>query len=66
MSDKCYDRLKWIALVFLPALTTFVGLVLNCFNVECTDIVLTIMTGFTTFLGSLLGLSNIKYKRGSK
>ena len=64
MSNKMYDILKWIALAFLPALTTFVGIVLKCFNIECTDIVLTIMTGFTAFLGSILGISNLNYKRG--
>ena len=66
MSNKTYDILKWITLVFLPALTTFVGVILNCFNIEYTDIVLTIMIGFDTFLGSLLGISNINYKKGNK
>ena len=50
MSNKVYDILKWITLVFLPALTTLVGVILNCFNVGCTDIVLTIMTEVTTFM----------------
>ena len=62
MSNKVYDILKWITLVFLPALTTFVGVVLNCFHFEGTEIILTIMVGFTTFLGSILGISNLKYK----
>lgn len=66
MSNKTYDILKWITLVFLPALTTFIGVILNCFNCEYTDIVLTIMIGFDTFLGSLLGISNINYKKGNK
>ena len=50
MSNKLYDVLKWITLVFLPALTTL------------TDIVLTIMTAVTTFMGAVLGISNINYK----
>lgn len=62
MSNKVYDVLKWITLVFLPALTTFVGIILNTFNVGCTEDVLTIMAGFTTFLGVVLGISNINYK----
>ena len=66
MSNKTYDNLKWITLVFLPALTTFIGVILNCFDYESTDIVLTIMVGFDTFLGSLLGISNINYKKGGK
>lgn len=66
MNNKLYDVLKWITMVFLPALTTFVGVILNCFNYEYTDIVLTIMIAFDTFLGSLLGISNINYKKGGK
>lgn len=62
MSNKVYDVLKWMTLVFLPAVTTLIGVILKCFNVECTDIVLTIMTAVTTFSGSLLGISNINYK----
>ena len=67
LNNKWYDILKWFTLVFLPALTTFVGLILNCFNVEGRGIILTIMAGFTTFMGSCLGISNINYnKKGSK
>lgn len=62
MSNKTYDVLKWIAQIFLPALTLFVGVVLKCFNVECTDIVITIMTAFDAFLGAILGISTINYK----
>ena len=39
LNNKVYDVLKWITLVLLPALTTLVGVILNCFNVNCTDIV---------------------------
>ena len=61
MSNKVYDVLKWITLIFLPALTTLVGVILNSFNVGCTEIVLTIITAVTTFLGAILGISNINY-----
>ena len=64
LPNKVYDFLKWFTLIFMPALTTFVGVILNCFNVEGTEIILTIMAGFTTFLGSILGLSSINYKGG--
>lgn len=62
MSNKVYDILKWITLVLLPAFTTLIGVILNCFNVNCVDIVLTIMTAITTFMGAILGISNINYK----
>lgn len=66
MNNKVYDVLKWITLVFLPALTTLIGVILNTFNIECTDIVLTIMTAVTTFMGAVLGISNINYNKTNK
>ena len=63
LNNKVYDVLKWITLVLLPALATLVGVILNCFNVGCTDIVLTIMTAITTFMGAILGISNINYRK---
>ena len=66
LNDSIYNVLKWIAIVFLPALTTFVGVVLTSLNVGNSEIVLTIMTGFATFLGTILGVSNINYKKESE
>lgn len=63
MSNKTYDVLKWTAQIFLPALTVFVGVVLQCFNIECTDIVITIMTAFDAFLGAILGISSVNYNK---
>lgn len=65
MKNKTYDVLKYIAQVFLPALTVFVGVVLQCFNVEYTDIVITIMTAFDAFLGALLHNSSKVYNTPS-
>ena len=66
LPDNVYNVLKWITLVFLPAATTLVGVILNTFNVGCTDIVLTIMTAVTTFMGAILGISNINYNKNNK
>ena len=63
MSNRVYDTLKWISLVFLPALITFAGVVMNTLNFNYTDIVLTISIAFNTFLGSVLGVSNINYNK---
>ena len=66
MSNKVYDILKWVAIVFLPALTTFVGVVLTSLDIGNSEVVLTIMTGFATVLGAILGVSNINYKKESE
>ena len=63
MSNKVYDVLKYIAQIFLPALTVFVGVILKCFNIECTDVVITIMTAFDAFLGSVLMISSNNYNK---
>lgn len=62
LPSKAYDILKWIVLVFLPALTTLVGVVGQVLNLASMEIVLTIMVAVTTFLGTLLGVSNAQYK----
>ena len=61
MSNKVYDILKYIAQIGLPAITVFIGVVLKCFNVPTTDIIITIMVAFDTLLGTLLGISSAKY-----
>lgn len=61
MNNKTYDMLKYIAQIFLPALTVFVGVVLESFDVSCSGIVITIMTAFDTFLGTILKISSDKY-----
>lgn len=66
MSNKTYDLLKWIAQIFIPALTVFVGVVLKCFDVNFTDTVVTIMTAFDAFLGALLGISSTAYNKSNK
>ena len=66
MSNKVYDVLKYIAQIFLPALTVFVGVILKCFNIECTDVVITIMTAFDAFLGSILMISSNNYNKSKE
>jgi hypothetical protein len=66
LSEKVYDVLKWIAQILLPALTTFVGVILKCFNCPYTDIIITIMVAFDTFLGTILGISSHNYYKGGE
>lgn len=63
MSNKVYDILKYIALVFYPALVVFIGTVLTALDVSNTEVILIIMSAFETFLGTVLGISNVKYNK---
>lgn len=63
LNNKNYDVLKWIALVFLPALTTLVGGIGGKLGYEHIDLVVYCMVAFDTFLGSVLGISTVNYNK---
>lgn len=63
MSNKTYDIIKIIALVVLPAVTTFVGITLEALNVECTGVVVTIMTAFDAMVGGIIEKLSSMYKK---
>lgn len=66
MSSKVYDFLRWFSAIFLPALTTFVGVVLTALHVPCADTVITIMAGFTTFMNAIVGVNKLSYDKKQK
>jgi uncharacterized membrane protein len=51
-----------VALIVIPALATFVGVVGKAINWEYTDITVIIITAIGTFLGTVLGVSNRTFK----
>lgn len=62
MSNKVYDVLKWILLVAVaPTITLITGLG-ELYGFDTTIIVGTISL-VATFLGALLGVSNVKYNK---
>lgn len=63
ISNQTYDVLKWIALVALPALLTFYGVVGTTCNIPYTETVLTIGSAFDVMLGTMLGVSNHNYNK---
>lgn len=66
LSNKTYDVLKWLVWVFLPALGVFLGILGQSFGWANTDTVLTILTAFTAFLGTITGVSNKEFNKGEK
>lgn len=63
MNNKIYDILKYVAFVFYPAVVVLVGSILTALNYSNTEVVLIIMSAVETFLGTILGYSNIKYNK---
>ena len=62
MSNKTYDRLKYSLFIFIPALITLIGTLGKIYNFNTEIIILTI-SAITTFVGTITGLSNVKYKK---
>ena len=63
MSNKVYDILKWIALVVLPAIGTLYFALAGIWHFPYGEQVVGTITAIDTFLGAILGISNIQYKK---
>jgi len=63
--DKVYDILKWIALICIPAIVTFLSVVLGVLEVDpkTINIVVTIIAAIGTLIGSLIGVSTAAYNK---
>lgn len=62
MSNKTYDALKYVALIIIPALATFVSAVGIVWGVPHTNDATMTITAFGVFLGSILGISSKNYE----
>lgn len=62
-NSKVYDVLKWIALVFLPALATLYFAISGIWGLPYGEQVVGTLTAIDTFLGALIGISNINYNK---
>lgn len=60
--DNIYLILKWVALVVLPALATFISIVGPAWGFEVNNIVTTI-NAIGVFIGALLGYSQYSGKK---
>ena len=63
MNNKVYDILKWVALIFLPALGTLYFALSGIWGLPYGEEIVGTITAIDTFLGALLGISSIKYKK---
>ncbi len=63
--NKLYDWLKWIALICIPAVVTFLSVVLGVCDVDAKaiNIITTILTAIGTLIGTLIGVSTSAYNK---
>ena len=62
INDKLYDILKWIAMLFLPALAVLVKTIFLIWNIPYGDEISATIVAVNAFLGAILGISNGIYK----
>lgn len=63
MSDKMYDVLKWIAQILLPAAATLYFALSQIWGLPYGEEVVGTITAIDAFLGAILGISNLNYKK---
>ena len=65
MSNKTYDRLKWLAMYFLPALGTLYFALAGIWGLPYREQLVGTITAIDTFIGVILGISKAKYNKCS-
>ncbi len=65
LNDKLYDCLKWIAILLLPSLATLVAVIFKIWNLPYGNEIAQTITALATFLGAILGISSVQYKKNN-
>jgi hypothetical protein len=65
LSNKVYDALKWVAQYFLPAVGTLYFALASIWGLPYGEQIVGTITAVDAFIGGILGLSSISYKKNS-
>lgn len=63
MKNETFDKLKWIAIFFVPATATLISTIGGKVGWEFTDTLVLIVNALGVYIGSLLGVSNRTYNK---
>ena len=63
LPNKLYDALKWIALIFIPALATLYFALAGIWHLPYGEQIVGTLTAIDTFIGALLGISTLNYNK---
>lgn len=66
LSNKMYDFLKWVAILFLPAVGTLYFSLAGIWNLPYAEQTVGTITAIDTFLGVILGISTAQYNKINK
>lgn len=65
LNDKVYNILKWTLLILVPALMTLISTLGTIYNFDSKILTATI-GAFSTFVGAIIGISNINYNKSNE
>ena len=65
MNNKVYDVLKWIALIWLPAIATLYFALSGIWGFPYGEEIVGTITAIDTFLGVILGISSNTYNKSN-
>lgn len=63
ISNRMYDVLKWVAILFLPALAILIRTVFVIWNIPYGDQISATIIALQVFLGAILGVSTLNYNK---
>ena len=63
LPDKLYNFLKWLLIVAVPALITFLTTIFTLYNIPNLEIVVGTIAAVATLIGALVGISTVAYNK---
>ena len=64
--NNVYDVLKWVAQILLPAIATLFFAIAQIWGIPYAEQIVGTITAIDAFLGALLGISTINYRKEGK
>lgn len=66
LPDKVYNILKWIAILVLPAIATFIISIFGIWNIPYGEAISGTIMAVDTLIGAIIGISNANYKKNKE
>jgi len=63
LKNETYDLLKWVAIYFIPGLTTLIGVIGIALQWPHTAVATTICGAFGSFIATCIGMSVKEYEK---
>ena len=63
LSNRAFDILKWVAILFLPALAILIRTVFAIWSIPYGEEISSTIVALQVFLGAILGVSTLNYNK---